>query len=173
VLMQNCRRSKMLENGERVEPVRSVESLAFAVKPVPCGGLILVGDATGFIDPFTGEGIYLSLRSSQLAGEVIHAGFENSNFSKNFLSVYDQRRQQEFGSKFLLSRVLQWLIYNRPFCNRVMKSLSSNRGLAETLVGVIGDIFPAEKVVSLKFLSKLLVGTLKRNEILDLPKVLK
>ena len=173
VLMQNCRRSKMLENGERVEPVRSVESLAFAVKPVPCGGLILVGDATGFIDPFTGEGIYLSLRSSQLAGEVIHVGFENSNFSKNFLSVYDQRRQHEFGRKFLLSRALQWLIYNRPFCNRVMKSLSSNRGLAETLVGVIGDIFPAEKVVSLKFLSKLLLGTLKGNEILDLPKVLK
>lgn len=173
VLMQNRRRSKMLENGERVEPVRSVESLAFAVKPVPCGGLMLVGDATGFIDPFTGEGIYLSLRSSQLAGEVIHAGFENSNFSKNFLSVYDQRRQQEFGGKFLLSRILQWLIYNRPFCNRVMKSLSSNRGLAETLVGVIGDILPAEKVVSLRFLSKLLVGTLKGSETLGQPKVLK
>ena len=54
-----------------------------------------------------------------------------------------------------------------------MKSLSSNQGLAETLVGVIGDIFPAEKVVSLKFLSKLLVGILKENEMLDLPKVLK
>lgn len=173
VLMQNRRRSKMLESGERVEPVRSVESLAFAVKPVPCGGLMLVGDATGFIDPFTGEGIYLSLRSSQLAGEVIHAGFKSLNFSKNFLSVYDQRRQQEFGGKVLLSRILQWLIYNRPFCNRVMKSLSSNRGLAETLVGVIGDILPAEKVVSLRFLSKLLVGTLKGNETLDLPKVLK
>jgi len=164
VLMQNRRRSKMLENGERVEPVRSVESLAFAVKPVPCGGLILVGDATGFIDPFTGEGIYLSLRSSQLAGEVIHAGFESSKFSRNFLSVYDQRRQQEFGGKFLLSRVLQWLIYNRSFCNRVMKSLSTNQVLAETLVGVIGDILPAEKVVSMRFLSKLLVGTLKGNE---------
>ena len=104
---------------------------------------------------------------------MIHAGFNNSNFSRNVLSVYDQRRQQEFGGKFLLSRVLQWLICNRPFCNRVMKTLSSNRGLAETLVGVIGDIFPAEKVVSLKFLSKLLLGTLKGNEILDLPKVLK
>ena len=172
VLMQNRRRSKMLENGERVEPVRSVESLAFAVKPVPCGGLILVGDATGFIDPFTGEGIYLSLRSSQLAGEVIHAGFKSSKFSRNFLSVYDQRRQQEFGGKFLLSRVLQWLIYNRPFCNRVMKSLSTNQILAETLVGVIGDILPAEKVVSMRFLSKLLVGALKGNEALDLPKVL-
>ncbi len=173
VLMQNRRRSKMLENGERTEPVRSVESLAFAVKPVPCGGLILVGDATGFIDPFTGEGIYLSLRSSQLAGEVIHAGFKSSKFSKNFLSVYDQRRQQEFGGKFLLSRVLQWLIYNRPFCNRVMKSLSANQILAETLVGVIGDILPAEKVVSMRFLSKLLVGILMGNAVLDLPKVLK
>ncbi len=173
VLMQNRRRIKMLQSGEQVEPVRSVESLAFSVKPVPCGGLILVGDATGFIDPFTGEGIYLSLRSSQLAGEVIHAGFKSTDFSNNFLSVYDQKRQREFGSKFLLSRVLQWLIYNRPFCNRVMKSLSSNRVLAETLVGVIGDIFPAEKVVSMRFLSKLLIGTLKGNETLDMPKVLK
>ena len=104
---------------------------------------------------------------------MIHAGFENSNFSKNFLSVYDQRRQQEFGRKFLLSRVLQWLIYNRPFCNRVMKILSSNQGLAETLVGVIGDILPAEKVVSLRFLSKLLVGTLKGNEMSGHPKLVK
>ena len=163
VLMQNSRRSKMLEGGERVEPVRSVESLAFTVKPVPCGGLVLVGDATGFIDPFTGEGIYLSLRSSQLASEVIHGGFKNSNFSRNFLSVYDERRKQEFGGKFLLSRIFQGLIYNRPFCNRVMKSLSTNRVLAETLVGVIGDILPAEKVVSLKFLLQLFVGTFKGN----------
>ena len=173
VLMQNHRRSKMLESGERIEPVRFVESLAFSVKPVPCGGLMLVGDATGFIDPFTGEGIYLSLRSSQLAGEVIHAGFNNSNFSRNVLSVYDQRRQQEFGGKFLLSRVLQWLICNRPFCNRVMKTLSSNRGLAEMLVGVIGDVLPAEKVVSLRFISKLLVGTLKGNEMSGHPKLVK
>ncbi len=172
VLMQNSRRCKMLEGGERVEPVRSVESLAFAVKPVPCGGLVLVGDATGFIDPFTGEGIYLSLRSSQLAGEVIHSGFQNSNFSRNFLSVYDERRKQEFGGKFLLSRILQGLIYNRVLCNRVMKSLSANRVLAETLVGVIGDILPAKKVVSLKFLLQLLVETFKGKAVLDLRKVL-
>ena len=158
VLMSNCRRYEMLQDAERVESVRSVESLAFAVKPVPCGGLALVGDAMGFIDPFTGEGIYLSLRSSQIAGEVIHAGFQNSNFSREFLSVYNARRQEEFGDKFLLSRVLQWLIYNRPFCNGVMKRLSTNRVLAETLVGVIGDVLPAKKVVSMKFLLRLLTG---------------
>ena len=164
VLMSNCRRYEMLQDAERVESVRSVESLAFAVKPVPCGGLALVGDAMGFIDPFTGEGIYLSLRSSQIAGEVIHAGFQNSNFSRKFLSVYNARRQEEFGDKCLLSRVLQWLIYNRPFCNGVMKRLSTNRVLAETLVGVIGDILPAKKVVSMKFLLRLLTATRRQRD---------
>ncbi len=158
VLMKNCRRREMLQDAEQVEAVRSVESLAFAVKPVSCSGLVLVGDAMGFIDPFTGEGIYLSLRSSQIAAEVIHGGFQSSNFSRNALSVYDKRRQEEFGGKFLLSRVLQWLIYNRPFCNRVMKRLSTNRILAETLAGVIGDILPAKKVVSMKFLLRLLAS---------------
>jgi hypothetical protein len=37
-----------------------------------------------------------------------------------------------------------------------MKRLSTNRVLAETLVGVIGDILPAKKVVSMKFLLRLL-----------------
>ena len=52
-----------------------------------------------------------------------------------------------------------------------MKSLSANRDLAETLVGVIGDILPAEKVVSMRFLSKLFVGLLQRDKTPDLLKV--
>ncbi len=63
-----------------------------------------------------------------------------------------------------MSRVLQWLIYNRSFCNRVMKSLSTDQVLAETLTGVIGDILPAKNVVSTNFIFQLLVGAFKRNK---------
>ena len=164
ILMQNSRRQEMLIGAERLEPVRSVESLAFSVKPVPCGGLVLVGDAMGFIDPFTGEGIYLSLRSSEIAGTVIHAGLQSLDLSRKFLAVYDERRKKEFGDKFLLSRILQKLIYSRPVCDRVVKSLSTNEVLAETLVGVIGDILPAEKVISMKFLFQLLAGACGGNK---------
>ncbi|MBT3515502.1 MAG: hypothetical protein HN474_09335 [Nitrospina sp.] len=45
-----------------------------------------------------------------------------------------------------------------------MKSLATNRVLAETLVGVIGDILPAKKVISIKFVLQLLLGTLKVNK---------
>ena len=36
-------------------------------------GVALVGDATGFYDPFTGEGLYTALRSAELLAEVAHA----------------------------------------------------------------------------------------------------
>lgn len=154
-VMNNPLRRKILKDAECIESVRAVESLAFSVKPVPCGGLLLVGDAMGFIDPFTGEGIYLSLRSSEIAVEVAAKALKNSDFSRTALKVYEVRRKQEFDKKFLLSGILQKLIYNKFFCDRVVRALKGDRDLAETLVGVIGDLTPAETVVSFKFLSKL------------------
>src|SRR5215831_13681260 len=35
-------------------------------------GVISIGDAGAFIDPFTGSGILLALRSAEIAAEVIH-----------------------------------------------------------------------------------------------------
>ncbi|MFQ5443878.1 MAG: NAD(P)/FAD-dependent oxidoreductase, partial [Nitrospinales bacterium] len=142
--------------------------LAFGVKRVKCGGLVLAGDATGFIDPFTGEGIYLSLRSAQIAAEVIGAGLEQADVSRNFLSACERMRQQEFHNKFRLSRVLQRLIYNPPLCDRVIDTLAKNPVLAETLIGVIGDYIPAKKVVSFNYFLKLLVATVStRRNIVD------
>ena len=154
-VMKNSQRYKILRNAKCLESVRTVESLAFSVKSVPCGGLLMVGDAMGFIDPFTGEGIYLSLRSSEIAVEVAVKALENFNFSRDALNIYEVRRKKEFDKKFLLSRILQKLICNQFFCNQVVRALKGDRGLAETLVGVIGDLEPAETVVSSRFLLQL------------------
>jgi flavin-dependent dehydrogenase len=155
-VMKNRLRHKILQNAECIEPVRAVESLGFSVKPIPCGGLLVVGDAMGFIDPFTGEGIYLSLRSSEIAVEIADLALKNADFSLEFLKAYEKKRKQEFEKKFLLSRILQKLIYNQFFCDQVVRVLKEKRDLAEILVGVIGDLVPAEKVMSFKFLSQLI-----------------
>lgn len=157
-VMKNRYRQKILQNAECIESVRAVESLAFSVKSVPCGGLLLVGDAMGFIDPFTGEGIYLSLRSSEIAVEGVDQSLKDSDGSRETLKDYEVRRKQEFDKKFLLSRILQKLIYNRFFCDRVVRALKRNPDLAETLVGVIGDLLPAQRVVSSKFLLRLMLA---------------
>jgi menaquinone-9 beta-reductase len=155
-VMRNCHRRKILQDAECIESVRAIESLAFSVKPVTCGGLLLVGDAMGFIDPFTGEGIYLSLRSSEIAVEVADKAFKKSDWSNEALKDYEVRRRQEFDKKFLLSRIFQKLIYSRFFCDRVVRALQRKPELAETLVGVIGDLSPAQTAVSFKFLLRLL-----------------
>jgi len=156
-VLQNPLRRNLLDKAEVAEKVRTVDSLAFSVRPPQIGGLLLVGDASGFIDPFTGEGIYLSLRSAQIASDVIDASFKRNDFSREALAVYEQARKKEFNKKFLLSKIFQRLIYNPPLCNWVIQTLAGNPDLAATLVGVIGDYIPAEKVVSLRFLGRLLV----------------
>jgi menaquinone-9 beta-reductase len=157
-VLQNPLRRSLLENGQVEEKVRSVDSLAFSVRPPTVGGLLLVGDAAGFIDPFTGEGIYLSLRSAQIASGAIDTAFKKKDFSRAALSAYEGLRNQEFKKKFLLSKILQRLIYSRPLCNRVIRTLARNPDQAATLVGVIGDYIPADKVMSFRFLWRLLKG---------------
>ncbi len=159
-VLQNPLRRNLLGQAQVTEQARSVDSLGFSVCPPTVGGLVLVGDASGFIDPFTGEGIYLSLRSAEIAGEVIDACFKRNDFSKDALAVYERRRKKEFHKKFLLSKILQFLIYNPPLCNRVIQTLARNPDQAATLVGVIGDYIPAGQVVSLKYLGRLLARVL-------------
>ncbi len=160
IVMGNERRRFLLSGAQLKERVRSVGSLAYDVRSVPCGGLVLAGDTTGFIDPFTGEGIYLSLRSAQLAAGVIGNAFAVQNFSKEFLVEYERRRREEFERKFILSRILQNFIYRRRWCNGVVALLHRNPRMAQTLVGVIGDYFPADRVVSWRFLLKGIRGAI-------------
>ena len=163
-VLKNRQRNDLLTGGRLTEKPRVVSSLAYSVKSPSCGGLVLVGDAMGFIDPFTGEGIYLSLRSAQIASGIIDLAFKNSDFSQNLLSQYEIIRMREFRKKFMLVNILQKLIYNPPLCTRVMRILSRNPALAKLLVGVTGDYIPAETVVSMKFLLKLVSGAILPQE---------
>jgi flavin-dependent dehydrogenase len=155
-VLKNPLRRNLLGEGQVEEKARSVDSLGFSVRPPTLGGLVLVVAASGFIDPFTGEGIYLSLRSAEIASAVIDASFQRKDFSRDALAVYERARKKEFNKKFLLSKILQRLIYSPPLCNWVIQTLAKNPDQAAILVGVIGDYIPADKVVSIKYLGRLL-----------------
>ena len=163
-VLGNRLRRRILGVGGPVEKVKGVDSLAYSVKKPKCGGLLLVGDATGFLDPFTGEGIYLSLRSSQLAAGVIKSAFDGSDFSSRQLNTYELIRRKEFFKKNILSKILQCLIYKPSLCNRVVESLASQKELSSVLVGVIGDYMPARKVLCANYALRLLYGILKQRQ---------
>lgn len=62
--------------------------------PAPAKGLLAIGDAAAFIDPFTGSGMLMALESGELAAEVIlrHRGqLETASLAVDYTSAYNEK----------------------------------------------------------------------------------
>lgn len=75
----------------------------------PIGGLIeqryddnimIVGDAAGFVDPLTGDGIRTAMLSGKFAGDVAVKSIKNGDYSKKFLKEYYDLTEEHVGKSF-------------------------------------------------------------------------
>ena len=72
IVMQNSRAAYTLAEAQVRSPWLSVSLESFGRRTLaPARGLITVGDAAAFIDPFTGSGMLMALESGQVAAETI------------------------------------------------------------------------------------------------------
>ncbi len=136
-------------------PPRAIGPLALAAKRLSAPGALLVGDAAGFYDPFTGEGVTLALRSALLAAEVATRSLARSGPVAD-LGEYDRRRHAQTRDKFRLNRLLQQVIAWPAASNAVARRLARRPDLADRLVGIAGDFVPARSAFDLGFVWDLL-----------------
>lgn len=62
--------------------------------PAPAKGLLAIGDAAAFIDPFTGSGMLMALESGELAAEVIlrhRDQLESASLAADYTSAYNEK----------------------------------------------------------------------------------
>lgn len=72
MVMQNLRARHTLETAQRTSEWLSASWETFGRQsPAPVPGLLAIGDAAAFIDPFTGSGMLMALESGELAAEII------------------------------------------------------------------------------------------------------
>jgi flavin-dependent dehydrogenase len=121
--------------------------LAYRVKEPRHGGVLLVGDAAGFYDPFTGEGLHTALRSAELLVEVAHGALARGDVSARALGGYARARRRAVRDKEWLTRGLQFVIGRRWLANRVAHSLERRPALLDLLMGVIGDFVPPRELL--------------------------
>ncbi|MGH7413911.1 MAG: NAD(P)/FAD-dependent oxidoreductase, partial [Candidatus Rokuibacteriota bacterium] len=88
-------------------PVMAMGPLAYRVGEPRVGGVLLAGDAAGFYDPFTGEGLYTALRSAELLAEVAHPALSTGDVSAGALAGYARAKRAAFADKARLTRALQ------------------------------------------------------------------
>jgi flavin-dependent dehydrogenase len=62
-------------------------------------GILFCGDAAGFTDPITAEGISFAIESGIIAGETALDALAAGDFSEAFLQQYDARWQASFGER--------------------------------------------------------------------------
>jgi menaquinone-9 beta-reductase len=97
-------------------------------------GLVSIGDAGAFIDPFTGSGILLALRSGEFAAEVIRQAFsEGVRDAAAIAKRYDQFHRARFAWKFRACAFLRAVAFNTRTRNALVSLLSRHRSLVKLM----------------------------------------
>lgn len=135
--------ARRLAGARLVAPVLAMGPLAYRVSAPREGGVLLVGDAAGFYDPFTGEGIFTALRGAELAADVVVDAVRRGDVSARALARYYRERAAIFADKARITRALQVLIRHRRLANIAARVLARRQALLDTMMGVIGDYVPA------------------------------
>jgi geranylgeranyl reductase family protein len=92
-------------------------------KRIICGdGFVLVGDAAGVVDPFTGEGIGNAMCSGEVAARAITKALKNADTRRVDLSEYASLLWKELDEREL---ALHWRL----------RSLARHRGLVNFVIG--------------------------------------
>jgi geranylgeranyl reductase family protein len=91
-------------------------------------GWALIGDAAGFADPVTGEGIYYALRSAELFSEA---------YLEGKVSDYENRWRADFGRELRRASEMRRRFYGNfwgaPFTERMIEFARTHRGIRKTL----------------------------------------
>jgi flavin-dependent dehydrogenase len=129
--------------GMRAEgPLRVMGPLAYRVREPRVGGVLLAGDAAGFYDPFTGEGVFTALRSAELAADTIVRALRTHDVSAAALDAYERARRAAFDGKARVTRALQTVISHRRLATWVCRRLARRPAALDALLGVVGDYVP-------------------------------
>jgi geranylgeranyl reductase family protein len=145
-----------LVGARRLGAVRGVGPLARRVRRAAGAGWLLVGDAAGFLDPFTGDGVYEALRGGELAAAVAAQALDRGDLSTAALAPYARLRRRTFGAKWRLGGLLQLFVHQPALLSHALRRLRQRPVLAATLVAALGDYGPAAAAIQPTYLWRLL-----------------
>jgi len=111
--------------------------LAVDVTPLALDGLILAGDAAGFIDPMTGDGLRFAVRGGELAAaaalEALTHGWRGVH------ARHAARRRDEFGRKQRFNRGLRALVASSALVGAAAVGARVAPAVFERVIARAGD----------------------------------
>lgn len=122
-------------------------------------GLLLLGDAGGIIDPFTGEGIGNAMISGMVASRaVVACRDKNLSYSAENLEWYTNEFYRKMGAELRISRILQRLCNWRWLFNFVVRKANRSKTFRESIMSMFYDMNMRKRLSNPLFYVKLLLN---------------
>jgi len=113
--------------GRRDGPVYVTSEWSYRARQCADDGLLLIGDALGFLDPVFSSGVFLALKSGELAGDAVHAALEAGDVTRGRFADFSARMDRGVAPM----RSLVHAFYDEAF---------SMRGFLERYPELRGDV---------------------------------
>jgi flavin-dependent dehydrogenase len=152
--IKNCRGlDDRMTSAQIVSPVHVIADFSYRASRCAGDGWVLVGDAFGFLDPMYSSGVYLALKSGEMAADAIDDALKHNDPSAARLSKWGNELSEGMTS----IRKLVYAFYTRGFSfgKFIRENPTFKKNLVDLLIGNVfydgvNDIFePMAKTVSL------------------------
>jgi flavin-dependent dehydrogenase len=91
-MVRRCRAvHEHLGRAERTTPLYRAANFAYTNRPVVGDRFLCVGDAVAFVDPIFSSGVFIAMRTGELAAEAIRAAFADGRFTARRFAGYERR----------------------------------------------------------------------------------
>jgi flavin-dependent dehydrogenase len=143
-------------DAERCDQLAGAAPLGGRVTRRAGAGWFLVGDAVGFLDPFTGEGLHRALVSTELAAAAIRAALAHPERADQAASAYDRAMRRRFAAKDTVSWLIHGFLARPASFEYAARRLAARPRVRATMGLVMGDLVPASRGLDPRFLASLL-----------------
>lgn len=111
-------------------------------------GFMLLGDAAGLIDPFSGEGIGNAMVSGEIAAKVLARACAQNDLSAASLSEYAELLWKEIGNELKTSHLLQRIGQVKPLLNFVVGKAAKSMEVANWISSMMANETPRAELAS-------------------------
>jgi geranylgeranyl reductase family protein len=136
--------SARFANARAVAPPIMLGPMAVDTTAAGEPGLLLAGDAAGFIDPMTGDGLRFALIGAELAAGIVKEVFEGSLPIDRAHLELAARRRRAFQSKWRFNRALRSLVSSPSSVTAAAMTAKVWPSLFSRMIHFAGDCGPAK-----------------------------
>ncbi|MDE0484603.1 MAG: NAD(P)/FAD-dependent oxidoreductase [Candidatus Poribacteria bacterium] len=135
--LEKCQPLKQrLEGAKQLFPIQATKDFSYRASRIAGDNWVLIGDAFGFLDPVYSTGLFLALKSGEMAADAIIEAFRENDFSETQLG--------SFGHTFVAGmeafRKLVYAFYTKEFS--FARFLSENPEHLGGIVDILsGDVY--------------------------------